>query len=157
MTRDMSEPDGSAGGCAPSPSGDGWTPPARLTDEALETLANDVARRCAPVFAAAGWTYANWSGDRWVPTETHLAETVARLLDNAGANVFSDDGGSSSSGRFWVSRWIDEDENAEFCSIQLEVGFSDSPEPEAAGHPRASASASTKGQDPSPRTGLGDG
>jgi hypothetical protein len=80
----------------------------------LQDLAASVARNAAPAFAAAGW---EWR-DGGVPDEAQIAANVMHLIENAAHNM----GGSTSSGRFMVSRYIEEGLNVEVCDVELHVG-----------------------------------
>ena len=103
--------------------------------ESLCRLAPDAARRAAPAFARAGWTYGGFTGPQFHPDAADLAVTVDRLV----ASVRQEEGDRNvGSGRFNVARFYEDGE--ECWSVTLEV----------ASYARPADSNPAKGDSPEP-------
>lgn len=82
----------------------------------LTAMAATAARRAAPVFVANNWHYGGGPGNPpFVPDVAYLAASLAAMLEHAA----SADVGSTSSGRFTVTRWYEEGDPQERAEITL--------------------------------------
>lgn len=83
----------------------------------LDVLATRAARSAALVFAERGWTWAeSWTNREqdYVPDALALGMTIRRLLNDCEIDR------SRSTGRIYVSRWIED--GREHANVSLDLG-----------------------------------